>query len=255
MPEPAERAPRPLSPIALQRTRHDVLRTALGFARDAWGAGGAFAASNPDAAAVRGTATDRAPVPFPVGARIGLDASCWADVAVRAGRGLGGRVLQDRRPRTSDDYVRDGSITPDYVSIMRQESVHAVAVVPIEDLSARATAGVPAALLYVTSGAVGAPGDRVVTELLRIADMAAVGLVHAVDNGAPSGDETPATPLTAREQELLQLLAAGCSNRQISDDLVIAPSTVKAHLARIYRKLEAPSRLAAVAAGRRRGLV
>ncbi|MDO9408737.1 helix-turn-helix transcriptional regulator [Patulibacter sp.] len=244
VPAPTTDAPphRPLSRIALQRTRHDVLRTALGFARDAWGADGAFAA------------TRRVPGVFPVDVRVGLDAPCWTGVVVRSGRGMGGRVIEERGPRTSDDYLQDASITADYVPIMRRESVRATAVVPVEDLSGGTHATGPAALLYVTSRDVGAPGDRVLVELLRIADMAAVGLAHLGET-APDPLPVVETSLTPRELELLELLARGCSNRQIAEDLVISPSTVKAHLGRIYRKLGEPSRLAAVAAARRAGLV
>lgn len=43
--------------------------------------------------------------------------------------------------------------------------------------------------------------------------------------------------LSERESEVLQLLNAGLSNREIADQLVIALSTVKRHLANIYSKL------------------
>jgi LuxR family maltose regulon positive regulatory protein len=53
-------------------------------------------------------------------------------------------------------------------------------------------------------------------------------------------------PLSAREQEVLQLMATGLGNRAIADTLVIAPSTVKRHLLNIYRKLDAHSRVEAL---------
>jgi DNA-binding NarL/FixJ family response regulator len=60
----------------------------------------------------------------------------------------------------------------------------------------------------------------------------------------------PPTPLSERESELLQLVAAGLANRQIAAHLVITPGTVKKHLEHIYAKLDVHSRTAAVAKAR-----
>jgi LuxR family maltose regulon positive regulatory protein len=54
-------------------------------------------------------------------------------------------------------------------------------------------------------------------------------------------------PLSDREREVLELTAAGLSNQEIADTLVIAVSTVKTHLNNIYRKLNVTSRTQAVA--------
>lgn len=56
--------------------------------------------------------------------------------------------------------------------------------------------------------------------------------------------------LSEREAELLLLVAAGLSNRQIAEQLVITPGTVKKHLEHIYAKLNVHSRTAAVARAR-----
>ena len=53
-------------------------------------------------------------------------------------------------------------------------------------------------------------------------------------------------PLTARELEVLRLLAHGLSNREISQRLFIAETTVKFHVANIMRKLEVTRRSEAV---------
>lgn len=50
--------------------------------------------------------------------------------------------------------------------------------------------------------------------------------------------------LTGREWEIAELAAAGKRSREIADQLFLSPRTVEAHLARIYRKLEVPSRAA-----------
>jgi DNA-binding NarL/FixJ family response regulator len=53
--------------------------------------------------------------------------------------------------------------------------------------------------------------------------------------------------LTAREREVLRLLAEGRSNRDIAAQLFISAGTVKAHVANILAKLDLPSRTAAAA--------
>ncbi len=62
-------------------------------------------------------------------------------------------------------------------------------------------------------------------------------------------------PLTGRELELLQLLAAGKSNKQIADELVVVTGTVKAHLLSIYRKLDVHNRTQAIARARELNLL
>jgi LuxR family maltose regulon positive regulatory protein len=61
--------------------------------------------------------------------------------------------------------------------------------------------------------------------------------------------------LTARELEVLQLIAAGHSNRAIADELFIAVRTVKKHASNIYGKLGVGSRTQAVARARELGLL
>jgi LuxR family maltose regulon positive regulatory protein len=61
-------------------------------------------------------------------------------------------------------------------------------------------------------------------------------------------------PLTPRELEVLQLIAAGDSNQTIADKLVITVRTVKKHTGNIYGKLNASSRIQAVARARELGL-
>jgi LuxR family maltose regulon positive regulatory protein len=60
----------------------------------------------------------------------------------------------------------------------------------------------------------------------------------------------PETILSAREVEVMRLLAGGLSNQQIADELVIALSTVRTHAKHIYRKLGAQGRVRALARAR-----
>jgi LuxR family maltose regulon positive regulatory protein len=53
-------------------------------------------------------------------------------------------------------------------------------------------------------------------------------------------------PLTERESEVLRLLAAGLSNQEIAERLVISLSTIKTHVTRIYGKLDVTSRTQAI---------
>ena len=57
-------------------------------------------------------------------------------------------------------------------------------------------------------------------------------------------------PLTDREQEILALIAAGLTNREIGEKLSISPQTVKKHSGNIYGKLSARTRTEAVARAR-----
>jgi len=65
----------------------------------------------------------------------------------------------------------------------------------------------------------------------------------------------PLEPLTARELEVLQLLAEGASTSQASDQLGISSATLRAHVQAVLRKLGAHSRLEAVAEAARLGVI
>jgi two-component system nitrate/nitrite response regulator NarL len=63
------------------------------------------------------------------------------------------------------------------------------------------------------------------------------------------------TRLSAREREVLNLVAAGLTAPDIAARLHVEPSTIKSHLQSIYEKLGVSERAAAVAEGMRRGLL
>jgi DNA-binding NarL/FixJ family response regulator len=67
----------------------------------------------------------------------------------------------------------------------------------------------------------------------------------------PSADSS----VTARERDVLGLLAEGLTNRQIAERLVVSEHTVHRHVTNILRKLDLPSRTAAAAHAVRAGLV
>lgn len=67
---------------------------------------------------------------------------------------------------------------------------------------------------------------------------------------APSGEQ-----LTERELEILQLMAKGAANKEISAQLSIAESTVKTHISNIFQKLGVNDRTEAVTEALRRGII
>ena len=52
--------------------------------------------------------------------------------------------------------------------------------------------------------------------------------------------------ISEREYEVLELLAAGHSNREMAERLYVSPNTIKTHLAHLYEKLEVSRRTQAV---------
>ncbi len=69
------------------------------------------------------------------------------------------------------------------------------------------------------------------------------------------GKPSVPSPLTKREEEILQSVADGKSTTEVAQDLFISAKTVKNHLASIYVKLEARDRTQAVLSGVRLGIV
>ena len=73
-------------------------------------------------------------------------------------------------------------------------------------------------------------------------------LVHLVGGALLIEEERDPPPLTEREREILDLVAAGKTNAEIAEAIWIAPGTVRKHLENIYEKLGVHSRTAAIAA-------
>jgi NarL family two-component system response regulator YdfI len=91
---------------------------------------------------------------------------------------------------------------------------------------------------------------------LVVVDAADVeALLRAPNSASRHGSEALVEALTAREVEVLQLLASGLGNKEIASRLRISEHTVKFHVASIMGKLGAASRTEAVTVGIRRGLI
>jgi DNA-binding NarL/FixJ family response regulator len=170
---------------------------------------------------------------------------------------------------------RAGALTPDVILMdLRMPTMDGVAAI-----SALAAADSPARVLVLTTydtdsdvlsaieaGATGyllkdAPPD----ELFRAVRAAACGdavLAPTVATRlvgqlrAPGAASTPSPePISARELEVLELVARGASNREAAARLFISEATVKTHLIHIYSKLGVNDRAAAVTEAFDRGLL
>ena len=89
-----------------------------------------------------------------------------------------------------------------------------------------------------------ARGEMVLSPAVTPAVFEALRRAPGPDNDT---DELGMGSLTAREREVLNLLARGRSNRDIAEELFITNKTVKNHLSRIYEKLAVHSRAEAIA--------
>jgi DNA-binding NarL/FixJ family response regulator len=76
--------------------------------------------------------------------------------------------------------------------------------------------------------------------------------VRRLDTAAAADEEKI---VTRREEEVLQLIADGCSTTEVAQQLYISQKTVKNHLASIYQKLDARDRTQAVLQAVRMGIV
>jgi DNA-binding NarL/FixJ family response regulator len=71
---------------------------------------------------------------------------------------------------------------------------------------------------------------------------------------APESEQPP-NLITEREREVLEMIAAGATNREIADRLYLSPHTVKDHTSALYRKMKARNRAEAILRAQRLGLL
>src|SRR5215831_16637407 len=101
-----------------------------------------------------------------------------------------------------------------------------------------------------------AVAERLGARPLRAAltDLGRRGRLARDDEQGGRGPVSPLGGLTAREQEVLRLLAAGRSNREIAAELFIAPKTASVHVSNILGKLHAATRTEAAAIAHAEGI-
>ena len=97
------------------------------------------------------------------------------------------------------------------------------------------------------------------SDLVRAIEMVAGGQTY-VDPGlasvlATSDAAVKVTKLTQRERDILRLLADGLKNEEIGKRLFISPETVRTHVRKAMRKLDADTRTQAVATALRKSLI
>jgi predicted ATPase/DNA-binding CsgD family transcriptional regulator/transcriptional regulator with XRE-family HTH domain len=107
--------------------------------------------------------------------------------------------------------------------------------------------------------------DAVATMSLRLLEVADQPLLRpelaekarqlAKNSGEPTAAHASENPLTAREIEVLRLVAQGLSSKLIAHQLSITPGTVNYHLATVFNKLGVDTRAQAVAVATQRGLL
>lgn len=89
------------------------------------------------------------------------------------------------------------------------------------------------------------PAQEVAQAVRRVADGGAV--FDAAETSSPAG-------LSAREREVLGLMATGATNAEIAAQLFLSPHTIKEHTSALYRKLGVRNRAEAVQRGQQIGL-
>jgi DNA-binding NarL/FixJ family response regulator len=105
------------------------------------------------------------------------------------------------------------------------------------------------------------PQDRDLNELIEsIRRTADGGTVVGTSKRRPRGRQSPSTGargrlLTDRELQVLRLVGAGLTARQIARELSLQERTVTTHLQHIYRKLRVSNRVAALGAATRAGIL
>jgi DNA-binding NarL/FixJ family response regulator len=101
-----------------------------------------------------------------------------------------------------------------------------------------------------------ANGEASLDEAIQTKVVAAVSAGAGAEPAAaePEKEELP-DDLTAREAEVLSLIAGGLSNQEIAERLVVSPATVKSHVNHLFAKIGARDRAQAVGYAYRHGLV
>lgn len=149
------------------------------------------------------------------------------------------------------DLGSDARAAQERIEEVDQVEADIVALVPTGAVAAPAmAAGARGLLTRETSATALAAAVRAVRAGLIVVDPSLASALIPTRDHAPLAEE-----LTAREQEVLQHLSQGLSNKEIAAKMHISDHTVKFHVNAILTKLGVTSRTEAVVQAARRGLV
>jgi LuxR family maltose regulon positive regulatory protein len=96
---------------------------------------------------------------------------------------------------------------------------------------------------------------RSLTEPLEPTDHRPLALMRSAGNGATPPSGSAGDAITARERDVLTMIAQGYSNKRIARSLEISPETVKSHVKHIFSKLDVTTRSEAVSQAASLGLL
>ena len=96
---------------------------------------------------------------------------------------------------------------------------------------------------------------EIIRETVVVREVLVPAEVPAQEPFAPNAAQQQTLGITARELEILTLIARGFSNREIATQLFVSENTVKTHCSRAFDKLGAARRTQAVRRGKELGLL
>lgn len=107
----------------------------------------------------------------------------------------------------------------------------------------------------------GAEGEETLRAMRAVANGEAIfspavaeRMMQFMTQPRPAATETPFPELTAREREVLELVAQGLTNTAIAERLVLSPKTIRNHVSNIFGKLQVADRAEAIIRAREAGL-
>ena len=181
----------------------------------------------------------------------------------RTGVGLAAQLAAGERSRitgASDPVAWGEAVAGADARPLAYESAYARFRLAEAMLAARESRDVAAAVLAEARSRANALGARPLSAVIdALAARARLSLaegegVQAVEPGRGSDDPVAAYELTAREREVLRLVVAGRTNRQIGEELFISESTAGVHVSRILAKFGVAGRVEAATIAARLGI-
>jgi DNA-binding CsgD family transcriptional regulator len=200
----------------------------------------------------------------PVRGSGGIRTEQFFRVPVPVGVGVDGSVVATRRPKRVRDYLWDATISHELDGLVADEGIRACMAVPcVLDDQVNATVYVARRsprpfsrederrLLQLAADSAVAVCAAIIARRLR---SDAADLAGTLRRLAPRESSHGAGALSAREREVLSLIARGHSGKHIARLLGVSDKTVRNHLSNVYRKARIADRAQAVLFALRHGL-